>query len=59
MGGGTFQKVYELTARIPPGRVTTYGQIAVYLGALLIGPPRRLFGLRGGFFCMFYMERLF
>lgn len=32
MGGGTFQKVYELTARIPPGRVTTYGQIAVYLG---------------------------
>ena len=32
MGGGTFQKVYELAARIPPGRVTTYGQIAVYLG---------------------------
>ena len=41
MGGGTFQKVYELTARIPPGRVTTYGQIAVYLGnprlSLIVG----------------------
>ena len=27
-----FQRVYEITARIPYGRVTTYGQIARLLG---------------------------
>ena len=32
MGGGTFQKVYGLVSRIPPGRAATYGQIAAYLG---------------------------
>jgi len=30
--GSTFQRVYGIVARIPPGRVTTYGQIAVCLG---------------------------
>lgn len=28
-----FEKVYGLVRRIPPGRVTTYGAIARYLGA--------------------------
>lgn len=28
-----FEKVYGLVRRIPPGRVTTYGAIAKYLGA--------------------------
>ncbi len=28
-----FEKVYELTRLIPPGRVTTYGAIARYLGS--------------------------
>ncbi len=28
-----FQKVYEVAAQIPYGRVTTYGAIAKYLGA--------------------------
>lgn len=28
-----FEKVYELVRRIPPGRVTSYGAIARYLGA--------------------------
>lgn len=32
MGGGTFQKVYGLVGRVPPGRVTTYGRIAACLG---------------------------
>ena len=27
-----FQRVYEVVARIPPGRVVTYGQIARHLG---------------------------
>ena len=27
-----FERVWEVTARIPPGRVTTYGHIAEYLG---------------------------
>lgn len=27
-----FEKVWEVAARIPPGRVTTYGHIAEYLG---------------------------
>jgi len=27
-----FQRVYELVARVPPGRVITYGQIALRLG---------------------------
>lgn len=31
----TFEKVYEIVARIPRGRVTTYGQIA-----RMIGNPR-------------------
>ena len=28
-----FEKVYEATKKIPPGRVTSYGAIARYLGA--------------------------
>ena len=28
-----FQRVYEVTRLIPPGRVSTYGAIASYLGA--------------------------
>ncbi len=28
-----FEQVYEVVRRIPPGRVTTYGAIARYLGA--------------------------
>ena len=35
MNGTTFDRVYNLVARIPYGRVTTYGQIA-----RLIGNPR-------------------
>ena len=27
-----FERVWEVTSRIPPGRVTTYGHIAEYLG---------------------------
>ena len=34
-GQNTFEKVYEIVARIPRGRVTTYGQIA-----RMIGNPR-------------------
>lgn len=30
---GFFEKVYEVTRKIPYGRVTTYGAIARYLGA--------------------------
>lgn len=30
---GLFSRVYALVARIPPGRVTTYGEIARMLGA--------------------------
>jgi len=30
-----YQEIYDLVARIPPGRVTTYGQLA-----LLLGHPR-------------------
>ncbi len=30
---GFFQRVYEVTRRIPYGRVTTYGAIARYLGS--------------------------
>lgn len=30
---GFFEKVYQLTAKIPYGRVTSYGAIANYLGA--------------------------
>ncbi len=30
---GFFQRVYEVTRRIPHGRVTTYGAIARYLGS--------------------------
>jgi len=32
MAGSYFEKVYELTRKIPPGRVTTYGTISDYLG---------------------------
>lgn len=31
--GDFFARVWEVVARIPPGRVTTYGHIAAYLGA--------------------------
>lgn len=34
-GGNTFQRVYEIVKKIPRGRVTTYGQVA-----LLLGNPR-------------------
>lgn len=34
-GQNTFEKVYEIVAKIPRGRVTTYGQIA-----RMIGNPR-------------------
>ncbi len=27
-----FSKVYEIVAKIPPGKVATYGQIAAFLG---------------------------
>lgn len=30
---GFFQQVYEVVRLVPPGRVTTYGAIARYLGA--------------------------
>jgi len=30
---GFFQKVYEVVAKVPYGRVTSYGAIARYLGA--------------------------
>ncbi len=30
--GDFFQRVYDIVARIPYGRVATYGQIALYLG---------------------------
>lgn len=33
MEKGFYEKVYEVTRRIPEGRVTTYGAIAKYLGA--------------------------
>ena len=36
MTEGFFQRVWAFAARIPPGRVTTYGQLA-----LLAGNPRR------------------
>ena len=32
MPGHTFQRIYELTAQIPYGRVATYGQIARLMG---------------------------
>ena len=32
-GGGFFRRVYALVARIPRGRVTTYGEVARILGA--------------------------
>lgn len=35
MDGSTFARIYAITARIPRGRVTTYGQIA-----RLAGNPR-------------------
>ena len=35
MDGSTFARIYAITARIPQGRVTTYGQIA-----RLAGNPR-------------------
>lgn len=33
----TFEKVYKAVSKIPKGKVTTYGQIAKYVG---IGNPR-------------------
>ena len=33
----TFEKVYKVVAKIPKGKVTTYGEIAKFLG---IGNPR-------------------
>ena len=30
---GFFQLVYQITAKIPPGKVATYGQIAAMLGS--------------------------
>ena len=35
MSGSVFSRIYALTAQIPPGRVTTYGQLA-----RLAGNPR-------------------
>lgn len=32
--GGFFRQVYDVVARIPPGRVMTYGQIASLLGGV-------------------------
>jgi alkylated DNA nucleotide flippase Atl1 len=32
MSNDFFEQVWEVTARIPPGRVTTYGHIAEFLG---------------------------
>jgi len=31
-GEGFFQRVYDMVAQIPYGKVATYGQIALYLG---------------------------
>ncbi|MGE5446934.1 MAG: MGMT family protein, partial [Bacteroidales bacterium] len=28
-----YEKVYQVVRRIPPGRVTSYGAIAAYLGS--------------------------
>ena len=35
MNGGTFKQIYEITRRIPEGKVASYGQLA-----LLAGMPR-------------------
>lgn len=32
-GGSFFSRVYEVVKMIPPGRVTSYGAIALYLGS--------------------------
>ncbi len=32
MSDGTFARVYAVLARVPPGRVVTYGQIALAIG---------------------------
>lgn len=32
MARGVHERVYRVVARIPPGRVVTYGQIALHLG---------------------------
>ncbi len=34
-----FEQVYALVARIPEGRVATYGQLAAMLGPQECGPP--------------------
>ena len=36
-GGSFFQQVYEMVARIPKGKVMTYGQIAACLGGYYSG----------------------
>lgn len=33
MDPGFFEKVYQVVRQVPPGRVTTYGAIARYLGS--------------------------
>ncbi len=33
MDPGFFEKVYQVVREVPPGRVTTYGAIARYLGS--------------------------
>jgi methylated-DNA-protein-cysteine methyltransferase-like protein len=32
VGPGFFERVYEVVTRVPPGRVTTYGDVAAFLG---------------------------
>lgn len=32
MPDGFYQRVYQIVARVPPGKVVTYGQIARHLG---------------------------
>lgn len=34
-----FNAVYETIQRIPPGKVTSYGHIAVLLGERILPPP--------------------
>lgn len=42
MGKGLFQKVYKVVARIPEGKVATYGQISLRLRS---GPVRMRFNI--------------
>ena len=36
-GESFFERVWAVVARVPPGRVTTYGDIAEHLGDVAVG----------------------